>query len=106
MSVEVSNIARCSSKTNELRDIDSIGCRAWKITIYNWDIDNFKIKVVTFIIYFGRNNILREIDKCKSKNAASVSEVLALLSWSSEGISDLPYCQNKHYSCLKYRPNI
>ena len=34
-SVEVSNIhvARCSSKTNELRDIDSIGCRAMNITI-------------------------------------------------------------------------
>ena len=27
VSVEVSNMARCSSKTNELRDIDSIGCR-------------------------------------------------------------------------------
>ena len=26
-SVEVCNIARCSSKTNESRDIDSIGCR-------------------------------------------------------------------------------
>ena len=26
-SVEVSNTARCSSKTNELGDIDSIGCR-------------------------------------------------------------------------------
>ena len=26
-----------------------------------------------------------EIDKCKSKNVASVSEVLALFSWSSEG---------------------
>ena len=26
-----------------------------------------------------------EMDKCKSKNAASVLEVLALLSWSSEG---------------------
>ena len=26
-----------------------------------------------------------EIDKCKSKNAAYLSEVLALLSWSSEG---------------------
>ena len=25
-SVEVSNMARCSSKTNALRDIDSIGC--------------------------------------------------------------------------------
>ena len=32
-SVEVSNIARCSSKTNELTDIDSIGCRARNITI-------------------------------------------------------------------------
>ena len=32
-SVEVSKIARCSSKTNELRDIDSIGCRARNITI-------------------------------------------------------------------------
>ena len=29
-SVKVSNKARCSSKTNELRDIDSIGCRARK----------------------------------------------------------------------------
>ena len=33
VSVEVSNIARCSSKTNELKDIDSIGCRARNITI-------------------------------------------------------------------------
>ena len=32
-SVEVSNITRCSSKRNELRDIDSIGCRAGNITI-------------------------------------------------------------------------
>ena len=32
-SVEVSNIARCSSKTNELTDIDSIGCRARNINI-------------------------------------------------------------------------
>ena len=32
-SVEVSIIARCSSKKNELRDIDSIGCRARNITI-------------------------------------------------------------------------
>ena len=32
MSVEVSNIARCSSKTNELRDIDPIGCRTRNIT--------------------------------------------------------------------------
>ena len=33
VSVEVSNMARYSSKTNELRDIDSIGCRAKNITV-------------------------------------------------------------------------
>ena len=33
-SVEVSNIARYSSKTNELRDIDSIGCRASYFMLY------------------------------------------------------------------------
>ena len=32
-SVEVSYIARCPSKTNELRDIDYIGCKARNITI-------------------------------------------------------------------------
>ena len=58
-SAEESNIARCSSKTNELRDIDSIGCRARNITIEKWEIDYFKIKVVSFIINFGRNNIIR-----------------------------------------------
>ena len=31
--VEVRIIARCSSKTNDLRDIDSIGCRARDIDI-------------------------------------------------------------------------
>ena len=45
-----------------------------------------------------------EIDKCKSKNAALVSEVLAISVGALKGIFDLPYCQNKHYLCLKYRP--
>ena len=36
-------------------------------------------------LLFLVETISLEIDKCKSKNAASVSEVLALLSWSSEG---------------------
>ena len=48
---------------NELRDIDSIGCRMRNLV----------------------ETISLEIDKCKSKNAASVSEVLALFSWRSEG---------------------
>ena len=31
--IEVSNMARCSSKTNELKDIDSLGCRVRNITV-------------------------------------------------------------------------
>ena len=88
-------MARCSSKANELGDIDSIGCRARKLTILKWEIDNYKIKVVTFIINLVETTSL-EIDESKSKNAASVSEVLALAGVLM-GIFDLPYCQNKHY---------
>ena len=58
-------MARCSSKTNELRDRDSIGCRARNITINKKckvKIDNFKLKAVTFIINFDGNNIIK-IDK-------------------------------------------
>ena len=57
-SVEVSNIASCSSKTNESRDTYSIGCRARNITIFKLENDNFKIKVVTLVVHFGRNNII------------------------------------------------
>ena len=58
-SVEVSNISRCSSKPNKLRDIDSIGCRARNVTIKNGKLTILKIKIVTFIINFGKNNIIR-----------------------------------------------
>ena len=45
-SVEISNMARWSSKSDELRNINSIGCRARYITIYHlkWEIDNFESK--------------------------------------------------------------
>ena len=52
--------------------MDSIGFRERNITISKWEIDNFKIKIVTFSYIFVET-ILLEIDKCESKNAASVS---------------------------------
>ena len=72
-------MARCSSKTNGLRDIDSIGCRSRNTSILKWEIDNFNIEIVTFIINFGRNNIVRN-GQMQVLSAASVSEVFALLS--------------------------
>ena len=77
-------MARCSSITNELKDIDSIGCRARNITIKNGKLTISKPKSYR-LSYILVETISLEIDKCKSKNAASLSEVLVLLSWSSEG---------------------
>ena len=37
-SVEVSNMARCTSKTDELGNLKSKGCRAKNITIYKREI--------------------------------------------------------------------
>ena len=57
-------MARCSSKSDELRKINSIACRARNITKNN----NFKIKIVTFIINIGRTYIIRngqmQVQKC------------------------------------------
>ena len=58
VSLKFSNMARRSSKTNELRDIDSIGCLARNITILTWEFDYFKIKIITFIINLGGKYII------------------------------------------------
>ena len=49
------------------------------IAIKEREINNIKIKIIPFIIYFCRNYIIMN-DKFKSKKAASVSESLALFS--------------------------
>ena len=43
-----------------------------------------KIKIIALIIILDETNPF-EIDKCKSKNGASISEVLALFNCSSDG---------------------
>ena len=48
------------------------------------EVNYIKIKVITFIINLDETKPL-EIDRCKSKKGASVSEVLALLSCNSDG---------------------
>ena len=76
MSVEVSNMARCSSKSDELRNINSIGYRARNIIILKKrKIDNFKNQKRH--VY---HEISLEMNKCKPKIETSASEVFALLS--------------------------
>ena len=47
------------------------------------EIDNFKIKVVEFFINFGRNSIIRNEHIRVQKRGLRLSEVFALLNWSS-----------------------
>ena len=46
-------MARYSSKSDELRNIKN------EEHHHKWEIDNFKNKIVTFIVNFDRNNIIR-----------------------------------------------
>ena len=57
------------AKWYELRNINSIGCRAR----HKWTLSNIKIKIATFIVNFGRNrtNLI--------KNEASVRYLLFLV---------------------------
>ena len=64
MRVAAGNVARCSSKSDELRNINSIGFRARNIAI-----EKLRIEILV-------KTMSLEIDKCKSKNEVSVTEVL------------------------------
>ena len=67
-------MVRCCSKTNELRDIDSIRLRSknGKLTISKSKSSPLALILIETISF--------ENDKFKSKDASLVSEVLALLS--------------------------
>ena len=55
--IEVSNMRRCSGKANELRYIYTIRGMLRDIAIKEQKINNIKIKIIPFIIYFCRNYI-------------------------------------------------
>ena len=59
----------------------------WLFLALPWGCLRFVIVVFSdhTHLLFLIETISLEIDKCKSKNAALASDVLALLSWSSEG---------------------
>ena len=56
--IEVSNMRRCSDKANKLRYIYTIRGTLRDIAIKEREINNFKIKIIPFIIYFCRNYII------------------------------------------------
>ena len=57
MSIKVINMTGHSSKSNKLRNINTIGCQVRNITIQKWKIHN--IKIISFIINFSLNKTIR-----------------------------------------------
>ena len=53
--IEVSNMRRCSGKANKLRYIYTIRGTTRDIAIKERIINNIKMKIIPFIIYFCRN---------------------------------------------------
>ena len=56
--IEVSNMRRCSGKANKLRYIYTIRGTLRDIAIKEREINNIKIKIIPFIIYFCNNYII------------------------------------------------
>ena len=56
--IDVRNMRRCSGKANKLRFIYTIRGTLRDIAIKEWKINNIKIKIMPFIIYFCRNYII------------------------------------------------
>ena len=71
--VKVTYARICSSETNKLRYVHSIGGTSRDIAVEEREINYIKIKIVPFIINLVETVPL-DIDKFKSQNGASVSE--------------------------------
>ena len=69
--VEVTYSRRCSSETNKLRYVHTIGGTSRHIAVEKRDINYIKIKIVPFIKILVQT-IPLYIDKFKSKNGVSI----------------------------------
>ena len=74
------------------------------IAIQKWKIYSIKIKGVLIIIFF-LEIISLDIDTYKSRNGASVSEVLLLFNCSSFGLFQ-PFIKNIQYQYLVGHPIV
>ena len=77
VTVEVTNVSRCSSETNKLRYIHSIRGTPRDIAINEREINNIKIVPFSSIL---TETVPLDMDQFKSKHGASISEELALSS--------------------------
>ena len=73
--MEIQNASTTSSKSNQLRNVNTVGWESWNVTTQPWKINNRKSEVIAFVVNAGMNVTALIF---KSKKEVSLSEVFAL----------------------------
>ena len=53
--MEIQNASTTSSKSNKLRNVNTVGWESWNVTTQPWEINNRKSEVVAFVVNAGMN---------------------------------------------------
>ena len=75
--MEIKNASTTSSKSKQLRNVNTVGWESWNVTTQPWEINNRKSEVIAFVVNAGMNVTANNF-KIKTKKEVSLSEVFAL----------------------------
>ena len=53
--MEIQNASTTSSKSNQLRNVNTVGWESWNVTTQPWEINNRKSEVIAFVVNAGMN---------------------------------------------------
>ena len=59
--MEIQNASTTSSKSNQLRNVNTVGWESWNVTTQPWEIKNRKSEVIAFVVNAGMNIHLNQI---------------------------------------------
>ena len=62
--MEIQNASTTSSKSNQLRNVNTVGWESWNVTTQPWEINNRKSEVIAFVVNAGMNVTARSILLC------------------------------------------
>ena len=53
--MEIQNASTTSSKSNQLRNVNTVRWESWNVTTQPWEINNRKSEVIAFVVNAGMN---------------------------------------------------
>ena len=58
--MEIQNASTTSSKSNQLRNVNTVGWESWNVTTQPWEINNRKSEVIAFVVNTGTFEIINQ----------------------------------------------